>query len=256
MVFHYIAIASGFQRGQRVAWHYPSEEKLDQERISSFIKKSLEYDSAQFGIHKLSTSSTKWSSVVEKDSFFADILATQSEEELFRILSEDKKILAMDVAAFIIGLKPMSHLKLQKLLYLTYASFLEKYQEPLFGDEIISYRYGPVVEAVYQEFKKYGVEEITEKEKYSFFLKSNSYPALFMRISNSDKGSRAIETIISTIEKYSDLTASQLVNITHCENSPWSNSYTGAYKNDVITDETINKYHKFEKNHSIAKRAN
>lgn len=243
MAYHYIAIASGFSKGQRIAWHYPSEKKLDSTRINAFIERAVLIDSVQLGIHKLSTDNLKWSSVVEKDSFFGDVLATQSEEEFFRFLNEDKKISALDVARFIVGLKPMSHLKLQKILYLTYATYLSKYKDRLFDDKIVSYRYGPVVEDVYHSFKKYGAENIGDEEKYSFVLKNTSFPALFMRISNSDKGSKAIDVIIETLEKYEKYSANQLVAITHSEKSPWSYSYTEEYSNAEILDETILKYH-------------
>lgn len=246
MAFHYIAIASVFNKGQRVAWHYSSERKLNKDKILSFLEKSSTFNNTQFGIHKLSTNSTEWESVYEKDSFFRDILVTSSENEFFKLISEDENIDAMDIASFIISIKPMSHLKLQKILYLTYATFLMKYREALFKDSIVSYRYGPVVDTVYHNFKKYGAEEITDKEKYSFFLKNESMPALYARFSNSEMGTKVINTIVETVNKYDKYTASQLVNITHSENSPWSRSYSENNQNIPITDDVILNYHKNE----------
>ncbi|MFC6465146.1 Panacea domain-containing protein [Marinilactibacillus sp. GCM10026970] len=243
MFYHYIAIASDFVNGKRIAWHYPSDEKLDKERIRQFMKNAEKQGSTFFGVHKLTTHSKDWESVVEKDSFFEDVLATENEDELFRMLEEDKEIYAMDVATFILALKSMSHLKLQKLLYLAYADYLSRYKEPLFKDDIVSYKYGPIVEKVYQLFKKYGAEEITDSEKYAFCVKDTVVPPLLMKLSNSNKGEEAIESILNTIDHYESYTANQLVTLTHSKDSPWSKTYSTDQKNTVIIDENILKYH-------------
>ncbi|WP_208558925.1 Panacea domain-containing protein [Marinilactibacillus kalidii] len=248
MTFHYIAIASDFVNGKRIAWHYSSEDRLDKEKIRLFMKKAEIQGSTFFGVHKLTTNSEEWKSVVEKDSFFEDVLATENEDELFRLLEEDKEIHAMDVATFILALKSMSHLKLQKLLYLVYADYLSRYHEPLFKDDIVTYKYGPVVEKVYQLFKKYGAEKINDSEKYAFWVKDTVVPPLLMKLSNSNKGEKAIESILNTIRHYENYTANQLVTLTHSKDSPWSKTYNMDNVNAVIIDETILQYHVNESN--------
>lgn len=42
----------------------------------------------------------------------------------------------------------ISHLQIQKLVYLAYKSYLFKYNESLFEEKILAYQYGPVVEEV------------------------------------------------------------------------------------------------------------
>jgi len=54
----------------------------------------------------------------------------------------------------------LSHLKLQKLLYLTYARFLHKYGKPLFSEQFEKWQYGPVVPGVYERFKCFGAQSI------------------------------------------------------------------------------------------------
>ena len=49
-------------------------------------------------------------------------------------------------------MRPLSHLQLQKLVYLAYKVPF-KYKEPLFDEKIVAFQYGPVVEEVYQQFK-------------------------------------------------------------------------------------------------------
>ena len=53
-------------------------------------------------------------------------------------------------------------MKLQKLLYLLFARYLRKYETPLFANNFEKWRYGPVVSAVYEAFKAYGSESITD----------------------------------------------------------------------------------------------
>lgn len=244
MAYHFIAIASGYFQGSRIAWHYASEEKLDKERIKAFMEEAAKQNGVQFGIHKLSTESCDWESVVEKDSFFADIYATEDEELFLEMLCEDKEITALDIAKFIITLRPVSHLKLQKLVYLVYAKYLVNHDRPLFKEEIVAYQYGPVIEEVYQTFKVYGAEEITDPvERYTFKIRDTEVPPLLMKIMSSDDGLKVILTILDVFKKYGDYTASQLVKLTHAPGSPWSKAYKGRYSSAVITDEFIKKYH-------------
>ena len=87
MAYHFIAITSDYAQGQRIAWHYATEEKLDTKRIKSFLQKTkISFPNIAFGIHKLSTSSTSWESVVEKDSFFEDVCANADEDVFLKYL--------------------------------------------------------------------------------------------------------------------------------------------------------------------------
>lgn len=246
MIYHFIAIASGFIQGTRIAWHYASKEKLDQTRIKKFMQEAHQQNSAQFGIHKLSTESLSWDSVVAKDSFFEDIFIIENEEELLRMLKVGKEISALDIAKYILGIKPMSHLKLQKIVYLVYAEYLVRYSKPLFKEKIVAYRYGPVIEELYQQFKEHGAEEIYEPEKYSFTIKDAKIPPLFMKIVMSEQGIEILDTIVETVNKYGDKTANSLVSLTHSPNSPWSKFFVEDYENSEITDDIIKENHEYE----------
>ena len=105
MAYHFIAITSDYAQGQRIAWHYATEEKLDTKRIKSFLQKTkISFPNIAFGIHKLSTSSTSWESVVEKDSFFEDVCANADEDVFLKYLEADRDITAQDVAKIFLKL--------------------------------------------------------------------------------------------------------------------------------------------------------
>jgi uncharacterized phage-associated protein len=68
---------------------------------------------------------------------------------------------ALDVANYIVNYciakgMPISNLKLQKIMYYVQAAFLvEKNGRCAFNEPIVAWRYGPVVEGVYNKFKKH-----------------------------------------------------------------------------------------------------
>ena len=84
----------------------------------------------------------------------------------------------MDVARYMINYsieigRPVSNLKLQKLLYFVQVAFIRQYGIPCFEEPIIHWRHGPVVESVYQKYKAYGAEAITDKELEYFSFRYN-----------------------------------------------------------------------------------
>lgn len=74
---------------------------------------------------------------------------------------KDAKYKAIDVACRIIDYSkkneiPLTHLKLQKILYYIQAEFIVKFDMPCFEEGIFAWRHGPVIGEVYQEFKYFG----------------------------------------------------------------------------------------------------
>ena len=84
----------------------------------------------------------------------------------------------MDVARYItnysieIG-RPVSNLKWQKLLYFIQVAFIKQYEITRYEEPIVHWRHGPVVESVYQKYKAYGAENITDKEREYFSFHFN-----------------------------------------------------------------------------------
>ncbi len=79
---------------------------------------------------------------------------------------------AQDVADYILAFandtgEVITNLKLQKLLYYVQAWHLANFEQPLFGDEFEAWVHGPVVPALYREYKSFSKAPIvtTLKEK-------------------------------------------------------------------------------------------
>lgn len=120
----------------------------------------------------------------------------------------------MDVAKYIINYcteqgKPVSNLKLQKMLYYLWIDYYKNTSEYLFDEDICAWPFGPVVPSVYFEYCSYAGAPITKK--YS------DLDDIF----NSDI-SLEINNIIN---KYIDFTPNQLVNKSHKSNLPWDKIY-------------------------------
>ncbi|MFB0828009.1 Panacea domain-containing protein [Brevibacillus laterosporus] len=245
MAFHFVAITSNYAEGSRVGWHYASEDRIDKTIIKDFMEK-IERTShnTQLGIHKLSTNSIDWRSVVEKDSFFNDVIITKDIDKFIAFISQDRELGASDITKFILSIVSVSHLKLQKILYYAYATYLLSTGEKLFKEPIVAYKYGPVVEEIYQKYKGYGSFEIDQKEDRTFVIYRDefTFTPSYMRIISSRHGITAAKVIVDVLEKYLPYSPSELVDKTHAHGGPWSQVYEAGF-NCVVDDDTIRKYH-------------
>ena len=126
---------------------------------------------------------------------------------------------ALSVAHYFIKLSAdsdendLTNLKLQKLLYFAQAEYLKQEDKPLFADEIEAWTYGPVVHAVYSEYKSCGSFPIT------LFDGNHSRP--------SDKPlSKPIRSFLEGVwRKYGRYSASYLVSLAHKKGGPWESYY-------------------------------
>lgn len=237
---HFIAVSSLYSKGIRVAWHY-SSRSLDPLVIQNFLNSiKKKFGDIQLGIHRLVTNSPDWDSVSEKDAYFKDVVVIKSADDFISMLSYDNELSAIDVSKFILSVFPMSHLKLQKILYLCYEKFLKKTGIPLFKDEIYAWKYGPVVESVYHQYKIYGSDVIPYEEDDTVIIPVDkiTIPPSFMRILVSEHGEVALSIILTVLKKYGKYTAGELVEITHMEGTPWKKVYREGL-NKRITDEVI-----------------
>src|SRR5699024_1168643 len=215
MAYHFIAISSYYREGKRIGWHYASDDKLSKEVISVFLRESKErLGEIDFSIHKLITESTEWESVVEKDSFFADVFIIKDKKKFLDLLIDDKKISALDIAKFFLSVGPITNLKLQKLIYFAYETYLLKTGEQLFEEPIVAFKHGPVVEEVYHIYKQHGRKKISrDDDEIALQLKDVTMPIAWAKIALSDQSKEISNSLKDTLEKYWKKPAWELVNI-------------------------------------------
>lgn len=135
---------------------------------------------------------------------------------------------AMDIAKYIVTYckrknRPISNLKLQKILYFAWVDYYRENERALFNNAIQAWQFGPVIPEVYRLFSIFAGNPILREFE----------PVTEMREED-------IAQLNETINKYIMVAASLLVNITHEKGKPWDLTYrNGMGKNDIISFDLI-----------------
>jgi len=148
---------------------------------------------------------------------------------------------ALVIANFFIELslnkgKPISPMKLMKLVYFAHGWYLAVFKKPLIFEEVEAWEYGPVISKIYHEFKKYGTNPITEKcEIEEEVDEIDNETKLFLK---------------EIHDAYHHLNAVQLANMTHQEGTPWEIIYKEYHQkipyNKIIPEKSIAGYFETE----------
>lgn len=137
-----------------------------------------------------------------------------------------KTYAANDIARYILSFanpeeNDVSNLKLQKLCYYAQGLCSAMRGSPLFSEKIYAWDHGPVVEALYHEYKPYRAAPIPVPE----FDQS--------KIDGKDK--TAIRDIV---EHFGQFSAWALRNMTH-EERPWAEAYKRASGSEITVQSMI-----------------
>jgi uncharacterized phage-associated protein len=133
--------------------------------------------------------------------------------------------------------RSMSSLKLLKLVYIAYGWVLALTGKKLFEDDIQAWQHGPVIPALYHEFKHYGSGPIAERA-VCFDLDSLEFTC--PEIPESDKDTLLI--LDRVWDAYKGYSAWSLRNKTHAEDGPWHSVYNELERDTVIPDSLIADY--------------
>ena len=118
----------------------------------------------------------------------------------------------------------ITHLKLQKLVYYAQGFHLAVYKTPLFDEPIEAWDHGPVVPALYKEYRVYGLSPIpgtVEAEAVLPFTEEQ------------------LALLDDVYEVYGQFSAWKLRALTHSEPT-WEK----AYPNGIITHQAMEKFFK------------
>jgi uncharacterized phage-associated protein len=133
--------------------------------------------------------------------------------------------------------KPVTAMKLQKMIYLAHGIYLVEQKEPLIDELIQAWQYGPVIPSVYHTLKYWGNNPITDLDPKIGFI-DQKYTTVFIS-----------ENVKSTInlcwEVSKDMTGAQLSKWSHATGSPWYKTYKSGILNQIIPNEEIKTF--FEK---------
>lgn len=244
MAKHYIIMSSSYSFGTRIALDIVFDDQIQGNQMKQRVKEILASIHNECGqdvslsTHYIITPSEDWASVVEYDAFFEDVRVVKSVKKFKSLISADLELSSLDVAYYVLSKEACTHLRLQKLVYLCYAEYLCKYHKKLFNDDIHAFKYGPVTDDIYKEFKGNGSNTLNDLEKIQ--TKLSELPAA-SRIIFSTNGIDKLLTIDATIERYNSISTNDLVSITHKKGSPWDMTPKTFF--NKISDEYILKYH-------------
>ena len=144
------------------------------------------------------------------------------------------------VANFIIGRArqtgvQLTHIKLQKLVYISYGIYLAITEKKLFVERIEAWPFGPVVPSLYHEFKRFGASPI-RKWSRDFDYTTGTFETPLV----SDSDETAVVALNCTWSVYGEMPAFDLVKSTHNEGTPWHQAR--AADQSTIEDSVI-KHH-------------
>ena len=119
---------------------------------------------------------------------------------------------AIDIAKYIVSHcssqdKPVSNLKLQKILYYSWIDYYKRSKDYLFDDTICAWMFGPVIPEVYYEFCVFAGNPINRQ--YSIDISKNTQ-----------------KTLDPIIEKYNRYSVSALVSRSHEKGGAWDRVYS------------------------------
>ena len=162
--------------------------------------------------------------------------------------TEKTSTTAIHVANYLIGLKqgsyPVDLLRINKMVYIVFGWISAIRGDVfLFDDRIEAWPYGPVIPSIYHSFKHNGVYKITEKCKEL----DDNFDSYVPDLSDSEKNSPTIIQNVKTIwSAYKNSSSSELVGLTHAQDTPWEIAYKkGKHgRNIEIKKEDIREYYK------------
>lgn len=135
----------------------------------------------------------------------------------------------------------ITHMKLQKLVYIAHGFSLALLNRPLISDEVQAWQYGPVIPTLYQELKIFGKSEIIDPVANG---KADENRNLILETPfinpNDEESHLLIEAVWNRYRKYS---GANLSDLTHRPKTPWEKVYSLGKKNVKIPDDIIKSHY-------------
>lgn len=153
---------------------------------------------------------------------------------------------AQDLARYIITKctldgKPISNLQLQKILYFVQGAFYYKLNRSIFDDPIRAWDYGPVIDNVYDMYKKHGSSTIHDIDI--------NFESTFSKERNPEATRELVDIVVESLR---EMDPWELVKISHEDGTPWKKNYQMWWP--TIEETQIENY--FKNNDEIFKKLN
>lgn len=158
-----------------------------------------------------------------------------TKHEQFQVGSQISRVCNYLINKGISNDRPLSNISLQKLLYFAQGVYLANREDKvLFEEDFYAWKFGPVIESVYQEFKVFGNNAITPNNGGTNF--ESKYLSFYNQLSKDHKD--CLDVTYSAFGKFSPF---ELVSLTHLKDSPWHQVYQIGV-NKIIDKELIKEF--------------
>ncbi|WP_245256366.1 Panacea domain-containing protein [Bartonella elizabethae] len=134
---------------------------------------------------------------------------------------------------------PISPMKLIKLVYLAYGWMLAATGKRLFSDRIEAWQHGPVIPALYHEFKDWGRRFI---DCYSRTVDLETGEIFIPKIHKNSTDEYTFKLLESVWNAYKNFSASYLRNESHENGSPWEKVYNCKRLGVKLKDNDVREY--------------
>ncbi len=234
MASHFIITSSSYETGTRIALHYEDDEieviKQDRDKIVNAGS------DISFAVHSIIAEEGGWQKVVESDAFFEGIKVCKDVEEFIGLIMLDRQLKGVEIASYILSKIKCSHLKLEKLVYLSFVNYLNNAENKrLFTDKIYAFDKGPVVDTVYQSFK--------DTQRHLILSIDVSPLATASRIRFAEDGALKLACINEVLEKFESVDDETLVELTHKSGGAWDRTDKSELFAEIKFDDIV-KYDK------------
>jgi uncharacterized phage-associated protein len=142
--------------------------------------------------------------------------------------------------------KPLTNMKLQKLLYFAQGHSYGLRNKRLIEDDCQAWQYGPVYPTVYRAFSRFGAGPITSLAidetdiDWMFSDDPSAQPPVAATPKNKD-----VNSFLDAVWKaYKDTSAVRLSEMSHVSNGPWATAWKAGVRGAVINGDEIAKYFK------------
>ena len=242
MYQHYMLITQPISNTERIGWNKLITKPSDLEEIIEVKKILSELNiGAKFSSHLVSSESSDIESVKQNDAFFESVIFLDDLNYFIEFAKTNgEKLEALDIAKYILLLNPMTHLKLQKILYIAYERFYRKTGNLLYSNKILAFDYGPVTREVFNKYyRTRNVLKDEEDDESLIQIKDKAISPTVAKVMLSENGLVAMDIIKKVVSEYSDMNAWGLVDLTHRKGYAWDRAYNVYGRNTEITQEII-----------------
>jgi uncharacterized phage-associated protein len=126
-----------------------------------------------------------------------------------------------------------------KLTYIAHGYYLGFTDNPLIGEAVVAWKYGPVIPTIYHSFKKYGSGKVEKLECEVDF--QSQEPIIITPITKDVNVTPMLDSVFGVYAKFSAL---QLSALTHQQNTPWDITFREKGEGAIIANEVIRDHYK------------